>query len=323
MAIPDSMKDKLSIPVIGAPLFIVSGPELVIEQCKAGVVGSFPALNARPQHVLGEWIQRIKTELADYQEKNPDKKVAPFAVNQICHGSNDRLFEDMQTCVEHEVPIIITSLRPPAEIVEAAHSYGGLVFHDVINIKHAKKAVSEGVDGLILVCAGAGGHAGALSPFALVREVKEWFDGTVILSGSIGDGYSVAAALAMGADYAYMGTRFIATKEANADPGYKKMLEESAAEDIVYSSLFTGVHGNYLKPSIENAGMDPDNLPDADKSSMNFGSGGNTKSKAWKDIWGSGQGIGRIKDSPSTAELVYRLKEEFNDAKKEFIKKSE
>ena len=286
MAIPDSMKDKLSIPVIGAPLFIVSGPELVIEQCKAGVVGSFPALNARPQHVLGEWIQRIKTELADYQDKNPDKKVAPFAVNQICHGSNDRLFEDMQTCVEHEVPIIITSLRPPAEIVEAAHSYGGLVFHDVINIKHAKKAASEGVDGLILVCAGAGGHAGALSPFALVREVKEWFDGTVILSGSIGDGHSVAAALAMGADYAYMGTRFIATKEANADPGYKKMLEESAAEDIVYSSLFTGVHGNYLKPSIENAGMDPDNLPDADKSSMNFGSGGNTKSKAWKDIWG-------------------------------------
>ena len=233
MAIPDSMKDKLSIPVIGAPLFIVSGPELVIEQCKAGVVGSFPALNARPQHVLGEWIQRIKTELADYQDKNPDKKVAPFAVNQICHGSNDRLFEDMQTCVEHEVPIIITSLRPPAEIVEAAHSYGGLVFHDVINIKHAKKAASEGVDGLILVCAGAGGHAGALSPFALVREVKEWFDGTVILSGSIGDGHSVAAALAMGADYAYMGTRFIATKEANADPGYKKMLEESAAEDIV------------------------------------------------------------------------------------------
>ena len=323
MAIPDSMKDKLSIPVIGAPLFIVSGPELVIEQCKAGVVGSFPALNARPQHVLGEWIQRIKTELADYQDKNPDKKVAPFAVNQICHGSNDRLFEDMQTCVEHEVPIIITSLRPPAEIVEAAHSYGGLVFHDVINIKHAKKAASEGVDGLILVCAGAGGHAGALSPFALVREVKEWFDGTVILSGSIGDGHSVAAALAMGADYAYMGTRFIATKEANADPGYKKMLEESAAEDIVYSSLFTGVHGNYLKPSIENAGMDPDNLPDADKSSMNFGSGGNTKSKAWKDIWGSGQGIGRITDSPSTAELVARLKEEFNDAKKEFIKKSE
>ena len=314
MAIPDSMKDKLSIPVIGAPLFIVSGPELVIEQCKAGVVGSFPALNARPQHVLGEWIQRIKTELADYQDKNPDKKVAPFAVNQICHGSNDRLFEDMQTCVEHEVPIIITSLRPPAEIVEAAHSYGGLVFHDVINIKHAKKAASEGVDGLILVCAGAGGHAGALSPFALVREVKEWFDGTVILSGSIGDGHSVAAALAMGADYAYMGTRFIATKEANADPGYKKMLEESAAEDIVYSSLFTGVHGNYLKPSIENAGMDPDNLPDADKSSMNFGSGGNTKSKAWKDIWGSGQGIGSIKNDPSVQELVNELTEQYEKA---------
>ena len=321
MPIPDSLKNKLSIPVIGAPLFIVSGPELVIEQCKAGVVGSFPALNARPQHVLGEWIQRIKTELADYQEKNPDKKVAPFAVNQICHGSNDRLFEDMQTCVEHEVPIIITSLRPPAEIVEAAHSYGGLVFHDVINIKHAKKAASEGVDGLILVCAGAGGHAGALSPFALVREVKEWFDGTVILSGSIGDGHSVAAALAMGADYAYMGTRFIATKEANADPGYKKMLEESAAEDIVYSSLFTGVHGNYLKPSIAKAGLDPDNLPSADKSKMNFGSGGNTKQKAWKDIWGSGQGIGGIKDAPSVNNLIGKIEKEYNQAFDEMIQK--
>ena len=227
--------------------------ELVIAQCKAGIVGSFPALNARPQHVLAEWIIRIKTELAEYQAANPDAKVAPFAVNQICHASNDRLMEDMQTCVEQEVPIIITSLRPPAELVEAAHSYGGLVFHDVINVKHAKKAAEQGVDGLILVCAGAGGHAGALSPFALVREVKEWFDGTIILSGSIGDGYSVASSLALGADLAYMGTRFIATEEANADQGYKKMLEESAAADIVYSSLFTGIHGNYLKPSIDKA----------------------------------------------------------------------
>ena len=321
MPIPNHIKDNLSIPVIGSPLFIISGPELVIAQCKAGIIGSFPALNARPQHVLEEWIVRIKTELAEYKAKNPDAKVAPFAVNQICHGSNDRLAEDMATCVKHEVPIIITSLRPPAELVEAAHSYGGLVYHDVINVRHAKKAVEQGVDGLILVCAGAGGHAGALSPFALLREVKEWFDGTVILSGAIGDGHAVAASLALGADFAYMGTRFIATQEANADPEYKKMLEESVADDIVYSSLFTGVHGNYLKPSISNAGMDPDNLPSADKSSMNFGSGGNTKSKAWKDIWGSGQGIGRIYDSPPVSELVGRIKAEYEQAKEELNSK--
>ncbi len=318
MGIPTQLKDKLCMPVIGAPLFLVSGPDLVIAQCKAGIVGSFPALNARPQHVLDEWITRIKSELKEYQDQNLDAKVAPFAVNQICHASNDRLMQDMETCVKHEVPIIITSLRPPAEIVEAAHSYGGLVFHDVINVRHAQKAAEQGVDGLILVCAGAGGHAGALSPFALVREVKEWFDGTVILSGSIGDGHSVASAIALGADYAYLGTRFIATEEANADPGYKKMLEESAASDIVYSSLFTGVLGNYLKPSIKNAGLDPDNLPDADKSAMNFGSGGNTDSKAWKDIWGSGQGIGGIKDSPSVAELVGRIKSEYEEAFKKF-----
>lgn len=323
MAIHDHIKNNLSIPVIGSPLFLVSGPELVIAQCKAGIIGSFPALNARPQHVLEEWIIRIKTELAEYQEQNPDAKVAPFAVNQICHGSNDRLMEDMATCVKQEVPIIITSLRPPAELVEAAHSYGGLVYHDVINVRHAKKAAEQGVDGLILVCAGAGGHAGALSPFALLREVKQWFDGTIILSGSIGDGYSVASSLALGADFAYMGTRFIATKEANADPEYKKMLEESVADDIVYSSLFTGVHGNYLKPSIKNAGMDPDNLPDADKSSMNFGSGGNTKSKAWKDIWGSGQGIGLIEDSPSVEELVGRIKDEFHSAVDELSVKAQ
>ena len=285
MPIPDSIKDNISIPVIGAPLFLISVPDLVIAQCKAGIIGSFPALNARPQHVLEEWIVRIKTELKEYQEQNPDKKVAPFAVNQICHGSNDRLQGDMEICVKYEVPIIITSLRPPAEVVEAAHSYGGLVFHDVINVRHAKKAADMGVDGLILVCAGAGGHAGALSPFALLREVKSWFDGTIILSGSIGDGYSVASALALGADFAYLGTRFIATHEANAEPEYKQMLIESSANDIVYSNLFTGVLGNYLKPSIQNAGLDPDNLPTADKSAMNFGSGGNTDSKAWKDIW--------------------------------------
>ena len=322
MPIPDSIKDNISIPVIGAPLFLISVPDLVIAQCKAGIIGSFPALNARPQHVLEEWIVRIKTELKEYQEQNPDKKVAPFAVNQICHGSNDRLQGDMEICVKYEVPIIITSLRPPAEVVEAAHSYGGLVFHDVINVRHAKKAADMGVDGLILVCAGAGGHAGALSPFALLREVKSWFDGTIILSGSIGDGYSVASALALGADFAYLGTRFIATHEANAEPEYKQMLIESSANDIVYSNLFTGVLGNYLKPSIQNAGLDPDNLPTADKSAMNFGSGGNTDSKAWKDICGSGQGIGLIEDAPTVESLVERIRAEFNEATSEFNNKA-
>ena len=322
MPIPDSIKDNISIPVIGAPLFLISVPDLVIAQCKAGIIGSFPALNARPQHILEEWIVKIKTELKEYQEQNPDKKVAPFAVNQICHGSNDRLQGDMEICVKHEVPVIITSLRPPLEVVEAAHSYGGLVFHDVINVRHAKKAADMGVDGLILVCAGAGGHAGALSPFALLREVKSWFDGTIILSGSIGDGYSVASALALGADFAYLGTRFIATQEANAEPEYKQMLIESSANDIVYSNLFTGVLGNYLKPSIQNSGLDPDNLPTADKSAMNFGSGGNTDSKAWKDIWGSGQGIGLIEDAPTVEELVDRLKSEFTEASSEFNNKA-
>ena len=322
MPIPNSIIDNISIPVIGAPLFLISVPDLVIAQCKAGIIGSFPALNARPQHVLEEWIVRIKTELKEYQEQNPDKKVAPFAVNQICHGSNDRLQGDMEICVKHEVPIIITSLRPPAEVVEAAHSYGGLVFHDVINVRHAKKAADMGVDGLILVCAGAGGHAGALSPFALLREVKSWFDGTIILSGSIGDGYSVASALALGADFAYLGTRFIATHEANAEPEYKQMLIESSANDIVYSNLFTGVLGNYLKPSIQNAGLDPDNLPTADKSAMNFGSGGNTDSKAWKDIWGSGQGIGLIEDAPTVEDLVSRIRSEFNEATSDFNNKA-
>mgnify|MGYP005661944353 FL=1 len=322
MPIPDSIKDNISIPVIGAPLFLISVPDLVIAQCKAGIIGSFPALNARPQSVLEEWIIKIKTELKEYQEQNPDKKVAPFAVNQICHGSNDRLLGDMEICVKHEVPIIITSLRPPAEVVKATHSYGGLVFHDVINVRHAKKAADMGVDGLILVCAGAGGHAGALSPFALLREVKSWFDGTIILSGSIGDGYSVASALALGADFAYLGTRFIATHEANAEPEYKQMLIESSANDIVYSNLFTGVLGNYLKPSIQNSGLDPDNLPTADKSAMNFGSGGNTDSKAWKDIWGSGQGIGLIEDAPTVEELVERLKSEFTEAASAFNTKA-
>ena len=314
MALVPHLKGKLKIPVVGAPLFIVSGPELVIGQCKAGVVGSFPALNARPQEVLDEWLTQIKEELDKHNQENPDSPAAPYAVNQICHASNDRLMQDMETCVKHEVPIIITSLRPPLEIVKAAHSYGGVVFHDVINVKHARKAAEQGVDGLILVCAGAGGHAGTHSPFALVREVKEWFDGTVLLSGSISDGYSIASALALGADLAYIGTRFIATEEANADQRYKDMLITSSASDIVYSSLFTGVHGNYLKPSIEKAGLDPENLPTADKSKMNFGSGGNTKSKAWKDIWGSGQGIGSIKNDPSVQELVNELTEQYEKA---------
>lgn len=322
MSLPNVLKNRLELPVIGSPLFIVSGPELVIAQCKAGIVGSFPALNARPAHVLEEWIIRIKEELAEYQAANPDKKVAPFAVNQICHSSNDRLMQDMEVCVRQEVPIIITSLRPPAEIVTAAHSYGGLVFHDVINVKHAKKAAEQGVDGLILVCAGAGGHAGTLSPFALVREVKQWFDGTVILSGAMSDGWSIASALALGADLAYIGTRFVATAEANADPAYKQALIDYAAEDIIYSNLFTGVHGNYLAPSVAAAGLDPANLPEADKSKMNFGSGGNTSAKAWKDIWGSGQGIGQIKDAPPVGELIDRLKREYAQAAREFIERA-
>ena len=318
MSLPDILQNRLELPVIGSPLFIVSGPELVIAQCKAGIVGSFPALNARPAHVLEEWIKRIKGELGEYQAKHPEKKVAPFAVNQICHASNDRLAHDIDVCTKLEVPIIITSLRPPAEVVEGAHSYGGKVFHDVINVKHAKKAAEQGVDGLILVCAGAGGHAGTLSPFALVREVKQWFDGTVILSGALSDGWGIAGALAMGADLAYMGTRFVATEEANAEAGYKESLIKYAAEDIVYSNLFTGVHGNYLAPSVAAAGLDPANLPEADKSKMNFGSGGNMKQKAWKDIWGSGQGIGQIKDAPPVAELVDRLKREYVQACREF-----
>ena len=321
MALPDILKNSLEIPVIGSPLFIVSGPELVIAQCKAGIVGSFPALNARPAHVLEEWITRIKGELGEYQAKHPEKKVAPFAVNQICHSSNDRLAHDIDVCTKLEVPIIITSLRPPAEVIDAAHTYGGKVFHDVINVKHAKKAAEQGVDGLILVCAGAGGHAGTLSPFALVREVKQWFNGTVILSGALSDGWGIAGALAMGADLAYMGTRFVATAEANADQAYKDHLVKYAAEDIVYSNLFTGVHGNYLAPSVAAAGLDPNNLPEADKSKMNFGSGGNMKQKAWKDIWGSGQGIGQIKDAPPVAELIDRLKAEYAEACKSFAAK--
>ena len=265
MDVVNFLKDKTRLPVIGAPLFTVSYPELVIAQCKAGIVGSFPALNARPVEKLDEWITSMKQELAEYKETNPDEIVAPFAVNQICHHSNNRLEADMDICVKHEVPIIITSLRAPKSVVDAVHSYDGAVMHDVINIRHAKKAVDEGADGLILVCAGAGGHAGTLSPFALVREVREFFEGPIALSGSISHGASILSAQAIGADFAYIGTRFIATKEANATQGYKDMIVDSSANDIMYSSTFTGVNGNYLRPSVENAGLDPDNLPYADK----------------------------------------------------------
>jgi len=315
MPLPAVLQNRLSIPVVGSPLFIVSGPELVIAQCKAGIVGSFPALNARPAELLDTWLERMKNELDDHEQQT-GKKTAPFAVNQIVHHSNDRVMQDMAMCVKHKVPIIITSLRAPAEIVKAAHSYGGVVFHDVINIRHAKKAAEEGVDGLILVCTGAGGHAGTLSPFALVPEVRQWFDKTILVSGSIAHGGSVLAALAMGADLAYLGTRFIATTEANADPRYKQMLVDTAAQDIVYSNLFTGVHGNYLAPSIAAAGLDPANLPEADKSKMNFGSGGNMEKKAWKDIWGAGQGVGQIQDIVPVADVVAKLKREYDEARK-------
>lgn len=315
MALPELLEGNLRLPVIGAPMFIVSTPDLVIAQCKAGIVGAFPALNARPRSALDEWLDRITGELDAYRKANPDKPVAPFAVNQIVHASNDRLQADMETCVRYEVPIIITSLRPPSEVVAAVHGYGGLVFHDVINLRHARKAAEQGVDGIIAVCAGAGGHAGTLSPFALVKEIREFYDGTVILSGCISNGGDVLAARALGADLAYIGTRFIATDEANAAPDYKQMLVDSAAGDIVYTSLFSGVHGSYLKPSVARAGMDPDNLPEADKSAMDFGSGGNTHKKAWKDIWSAGQGVGSIHEVLPVADLVDRLAEEYADTK--------
>tara|TARA_R110002020_G_scaffold41074_1_gene121276 strand:- start:30514 stop:31503 length:990 start_codon:yes stop_codon:yes gene_type:complete len=315
MSLPRVLQNSLKLPVICSPLFIISNPDLVIAQCKAGVVGSFPALNARPAEELEVWLQRITSELAEYQAANPEAVVAPFAVNQIVHSSNDRLQHDVEMCVKYKVPIIITSLRAPDDVVGPIHSYGGLVFHDVINVKHARKAIEAGVDGLILVCAGAGGHAGQLSPFALVSEIRAFYDGPIILSGAISKGEQILAAQAMGADLAYMGTRFIATKEANADAAYKQMLVDTSADDIVYSNLFTGVHGNYLKPSIQNAGMDPNNLPEGDKSSMKFGSGGSNKSKAWRDIWGAGQGVGSIAAITSTADAVRQLEDEYASAR--------
>ncbi|MEO0551279.1 MAG: nitronate monooxygenase family protein [Pseudomonadota bacterium] len=313
MALPPILQN-LRIPVIGSPLFIISNPDLVIAQCKAGVVGSFPSLNARPGPVLDEWLDRITTELAEWDEKNPDRKSAPFAVNQIVHKSNDRLMHDVDMCVKWKVPIIITSLGARTEVNDAIHSYGGIVLHDIINSIFARKALDKGADGLIAVAAGAGGHAGTTSPFALIQDIREFFDGPLALSGSIANGGAVAAAQAMGADLGYIGSAFISCHEANAVEGYKDMIVESDAKDIVYSNLFTGVHGNYLAPSIAQAGLDPNDLPESDPSAMNFGSGGNQKSKAWKDIWGCGQGIGAIKSRMSTAEYVDQLEREYSGA---------
>ncbi|MGB5689118.1 MAG: nitronate monooxygenase family protein [Woeseiaceae bacterium] len=314
MALPASLEGKLRLPLIGAPMFIVSGPELVAEQCKAGIVGSFPALNARPQGKLLEWIRQIKAEIAAHAEQHPDEPVAPFAVNQIAHPSNERLLADMEVCVREEVPIIITSLNPPREIVQAVHSYGGLVFHDIISLRHTRKAIEQGVDGIIAVCAGAGGHAGTLSPFALIGEIRKEYDGCLILSGCISRGDDVLAAKAMGADLAYSGTRFIATKEAHALPDYKEMIVDSTASDIVYSSLFTGIHGNYLAGSIAKSGMDPKNLAAGHKDDMDFSKASDIETKVWKDIWGAGQGVGNIDDILPARDVVLRMEQEYRAA---------
>ena len=315
MTLPTVLQN-LSLPVIASPMFIASGPALVAAQCKAGIVGSFPALNARPAELLDTWLTDLQQELADYQAAHPDAKVGPIAVNQIVHASNARLEHDVEVCVKHKVPIIISSLRaPPKEMLDAVHSYGGIVLHDVVSIRHAQKALEAGVDGLILVAAGAGGHAGALSPFALVGEVRKFFKGPIALSGSIATGDAILAAQAMGADFAYIGSRWLATQESNAASAYRDALVASTAADVVYTNLFTGVHGNYLRASIVNAGLDPDNLPVADKSKMNFASGGANKAKAWRDIWGAGQGVGLIDDVPTVAEVVRRLTAEYQAAR--------
>ncbi len=314
MALPPILQ-KLRLPIIGSPLFIISNPDLVIAQCKAGIVGSFPALNARPEPVLEEWLKRITEELDRHNQENPDSPAAPFAVNQIVHGSNPRLEYDVEMCVKYKVPIMITSLGAKEWVNEAAHSYGGITLHDIINNRFAKKAVEKGADGLIAVATGAGGHAGTQSPFALIQEIREWFSGPLLLSGSIASGDAVLAAQAMGADLAYIGSAFIATDEANAADGYKQAIVDCGADDIVYSNLFTGVWGNYLRPSIESAGLDPDNLPVSDPTKMDFGSGGNTDAKAWKDIWGSGQGIGAVKTTGPAAQYIDKLYDEYQAAR--------
>jgi len=319
MSLPEVLKGRLSVPVIGSPLFIISNPDLVIAQCKAGIVGSFPALNARPGPVLDEWLKKITEELDAYNQANPDNPAAPFAVNQIVHKSNDRLMHDVEMCVKYKVPIVITSLGARPEVNDAIHSYGGIVIHDVINNKFAKKAIEKGADGIVAVATGAGGHAGVTSPIALIHEIREWFDGLLLLGGAISTGNGILAAQAMGADLAYSGSAFIATKEANADEAYKQAIVECTAEDIVYTNLFTGVHGNYLKPSIVKSGLDPDNLPEGDPSTMKFGSGGGSKAKAWKDIWGCGQGIASIKAVLTAGELVERFKSEYEQARQRVL----
>ena len=305
---------NLRLPVIASPLFIISGPEMVIAQCKAGVVGSFPSLNARPISQLDEWLHQITEELAAHNRAHPDRPAAPFAVNQIVHKTNNRLEEDIALCGKWQVPLLITSLGAREDVYQAAHSWGGIVLHDVINNRFARKAIEKGADGLIPVAAGAGGHAGAQSPFALMQEIRTWFDGLVALWGAIGHGRSILAAQALGADFAYIGSAWIATNEARAAESYKQAIVDSGADDIIYSNLFTGVHGNYLRSSIANAGLDPDNLPVSDPSKMNFGSGGNTEAKAWKDIWGSGQGIGTITQVESVADRVDRFEAEYHAA---------
>ncbi len=312
--LPQALQN-LALPVIGSPLFIISNPKLVIEQCKAGIIGSMPALNARPASQLDEWLAEITETLAAYNKANPDKPAAPFAINQIVHKSNDRLEHDMEMVVKYKVPVIITSLGARTDVNDAIHSYGGVVLHDIINNMFARKAIEKGADGLIAVAAGAGGHAGVKSPFALIQEIRQWFDGPLALSGSIATGGAVLAAQAMGADFAYIGSAFIATHEARASDAYKQAIVDGNSDDIVYSSLFTGVHGNYLRPSIVAAGMDPDNLPEGDVKTMNFASGDGSKAKAWKDIWGCGQGIGAVTAVTSTADMVARLKREYEEAK--------
>jgi len=315
MAIPASLANQLSIPVIGSPLFIISNPDLVLAQCKAGVIGSFPSLNARPIEQLEEWLAQLNEELAAARKANPAAKIAPYAVNLIVHKSNNRLEEDLALCVKYKVPMVITSLGARPEVNEAVHSYGGIVMHDIINIVFAHKALEKGADGLIAVASGAGGHAGTLSPFALISEIREFFDGPLALSGAISHGGQVLAAQAMGADFAYIGSAFIATNEARAVDGYKDMIVASAAKDIVYSSLFTGVHGNYLAPSVAASGLDPNNLPEGDKATMNFRAGEGSKAKAWKDVWGAGQGVGGVQDVAPAAEVIARLKAEYAAAR--------
>ena len=319
MGLPPVLAQRLSLPVVASPLFLCSGPELVKAECQAGVIGSFPALNARPSSLLGDWLDEIEESNAAYALANPDAIVAPFAVNQIVHRSNDRLEHDMSVIVEHKVPIVITSLGARPEINDAVHSYGGIVLHDIINNEFAHKAIDKGADGIIAVAAGAGGHAGTQSPFALVREIREWFDGPLLLSGAIAHGRSILAALAAGADFAYVGSAFLSTDEANAVPEYKQMIVDSTASQIVYSNLFTGVHGNYLRGSIVAQGLDPDHLPESDASAMNFGSGGNTDAKAWKDIWGAGQGVGSIKERLTVAQLVETLKTQYVEARQDLL----